>query len=263
MVREKRFLVDVGIRDLPFPMKVISKAEPEGQNTIAGITINARIMKEFEANWIDTFIKIVHQHKGKIGTETLRHNIMDYLHELKATMVKIDFDYPFFVEKETPVSKEKGLVKYNCRYTAKASSVEEKAKIIFKTEVPVITTYPASVPEEEGGLFGQLSIVDIEAEPKKNIYPEDMVALADRHALAPIYSFLSKEDQIHIIKKIHSELKDSVVMTDEIKSELSEDSNIEWYLVRTSNFGMLHTYSTFIGTEKSMWVPFSGYNEEL
>jgi len=263
MVREKRFLMDVGIKDLPFPMKVISKSEPAGQSTIAGITINARIMREFEANWIDTFIKIVHSHKGKIGTETLQHNIMDYLHQLKATMVTIDFNYPYFAEKETPVTGEKGLVKYNCRYMAKASSVEDTAKIIFKIEVPVITTYPASVPEEKGGLFGQLSIVDIEIESRKNIFPEELVEIADRHALAPTYSFLSEKDQIHIIKKIHSEMKDSVVMTDEIKSDLSKNPDIEWYLVRTSNFGMLHSYSTFIGTEKSMWVPFSGYNETM
>jgi len=28
-----------------------------------------------------------------------------------------------------------------------------------------------------------------------------------------------------------------------------------------SRFGMLHSYSTVIGTEKSSWVPSSGYEE--
>ena len=45
MADRKRFLVDVGIKDLPFPMKVASKVDPNGQPTIANISISARIMR--------------------------------------------------------------------------------------------------------------------------------------------------------------------------------------------------------------------------
>ena len=259
MADEKRFLVDVGMRGLPFPMRVISKAEPEGQSTIADISINARIMQEFEAGWIDKFIHIVHEHRDRIGTKTLRVNIMDYLRELNAATVRIDFDYPFFIEKVTPVSKEKCLVRYLCTYSAKASSIEDEARVFFKMEVPVITTYPISSPEKPGGLFGQLSIVDVEIGSKIDICPEDLVDIVDRHALAPVYSFLTEEDQVAIIEKVHSVKKSSVIMTDEIREELAHSQEIDWYSVRCSNFGMLHSYGTVIGTEKSMWVPFSGY----
>jgi GTP cyclohydrolase I len=259
MLDEKKFLVDVGMRNLPFPMRVISKVDPDGQFTISDISINARIMQEFEAQWIDRFIQIVHEHRDRIGTRTLRDNIVDYLKELKATTVRIDFDYPFFIEKLTPVSKEKCLVRYLCTYSVKALSIGDRPKIIFKMEIPAITTYPASDPEKPGGLFGQLSVVVVEIESKKDIYPEDLVDMVDRHALSPVYSFLTREDQIFIIQKVHSEKKTSVAMIDEIKSEFARIQDIEWYSVRCSNFGMLHSYNTVIGTEKSMWVPFSSY----
>ena len=258
----KKFLVDVGMRNLPFPMRVISKVDPDGQFTIADISINARIMQEFEAHWIDRFIKIVHEHRDRIGTKTLRGNILDYIKDLNATMVKIDFDYPFFIEKTTPVSKEKCLVRYLCTYSAKAFSVGGEPRIFFKMEIPVITTYPASDTEKPGGLFGQLSIVVLEIESKKDIYPEDLVDIVDKHGLSPVYSFLTDEDQSFIIHKVHSEKKTSVVMTDGIKNDLARNHDIDWYSVRCSNFGMLHSYSTIIGTEKSVWVPFSGYEPE-
>ncbi|MDP8218355.1 MAG: GTP cyclohydrolase, FolE2/MptA family [Candidatus Theseobacter exili] len=257
-----KFLVDVGMKGLPFPMKVASKVCAEGQNTVADISIKARIMHEFEARWIDTFIKIVHQHRDRIGTKTLRVNIVDYLKNLNASTVKVDFDYPFFIEKLTPVSKEKCLVKYACTYSAKIISVENEPKIIFKIEVPCITTYPSSNSEREGGLFGQLSIIAIEIESSKDIYPEDIVEVVDKHALSPVYSFLTEEDQFSIIQKVHKEEKTSVVTIDEIKNELAHHPDIKWYGVQCSNFGMLHSYSTVIGTKKSMWVPFSGYEGE-
>jgi GTP cyclohydrolase I len=262
MAKERRFLVDVGIKDLPFPMRVISRLDPEGQHTIANISVSARIMREFEAQWIDKFIQIIHRHKDRIGTRSLSENILDYLRELEATAVKIDFTYPYFVEKSTPVSKETCLVRYMCTYAARAFSMSERAKIRFTVEIPVITTYPGSDPEKPGGLFGQLSVVEVDVESKKDIYPEDLVELADRHALMPIYSFLTEEDQIYVIQKVHTEEKSSVVVTDEIKNELSKNPGVDWYSVRSSNYGMLHSYSTIISTEKGMWVPSSGFEDE-
>ncbi len=259
MKEKKRFLVDVGIRDLPFPMKVISRANPDGQHTIANISISTRIMQEFEARWIDKFIQIVHEHRDRIGTKTLRNNIFDYMNELQATVVKIDFDYPFFIEKITPISKQKCLVRHLCTYSAKLSAIEDKPKVLFKVEVPIVTTYPGSDPNRSGGLFGQLSIVVVEIESKEDMFPEDLIELVDRHALSPIYSFLSEEDQSYIIQRVHSEEKYSIMVIDEVKGELARNTDILWYSVKCSNYGMLHSYSTIISTEKGLWVPFSSY----
>jgi GTP cyclohydrolase I len=255
MADEKRFLTDVGIRDLPFPVRVSSKVHPDGQLTVANISIRARIIQEFESHWIDKFIQIIHQHRDRIGTKTLTTNITDYLRELEAKSVRIDFDYPFFVEKTTPVSKQKCMVRYLCTFSAKTTLIAEKPKVIFRMEIPVITTYPGSVSEKRGGLFGQLSVVVVEVEPNREVYPEEIMDLVDKHALSPIYSFLSEEDQDYLIQKIHSERKSSVVAVDEIKEELSKDPELAWYSVHCSNYGMLHTYSTVIKTEKNMWFP--------
>jgi GTP cyclohydrolase IB len=254
---EKRFMQDVGLTDLPFPMKVMSRDFKEGQHTIANISIAARIMHEFEARWIDKFIQIVHKHRNYIGTETLKTNVLDYLNELNATKVKVDFNYPFFIEKITPVSKEKCLVRYPCTYSASVAKSDLIPQISLKISVPCITTYPLSSSEKPGGLFSQMSTVVIDVQSHKDIFAEDLIDIVDRHALMPVYSFLTEEDQAYVIEKVHSEKKTSVVMVDEIKEDLSNISKIEGYTVTSLNFGMLHSYSTFIGTAKSMWIPLS------
>jgi GTP cyclohydrolase I len=258
MSNKKKFLADIGMEGLPFPMRVISKTDPQGQQTIANISINARIMHEFEAGWIDRFIQILHRHRENIGTKSLSVNILDYVKELKASNVHIDFKYPFFVEKLTPVSKEKCLVRYLCVFSVKAGSINNP-QARFTIQVPAITTYPIASKKQLGGLFGQLSNVFIEIESEKDIFPEDIIDIVDKHALVPVYSFLTKEDQVYVINKIHSEEKDSVIMIDEIKNELAHNHDISWYAVRVSNYGMLHSYSTVIGTEKSYWIPYSTF----
>ncbi len=262
MKTDRRFLVDVGMRNLPFPMRVASRVNPDGQQTIANISISAHIMHMFEPQWIDKFIQILHQHRDIIGTKTLRNNIQDYIREFNESPVKIDFEYPFFIEKLTPVSKEKCFVRYLCSYSVKASAIQEP-KVIFNIEVPVITTYPKSSNLLIERPFGQLSIASVSIESRGDIFPEDIVDIVDRHALAPVYSYLTPEDQDFIIRAIHQGDKSSVTTVDEIKDVLAHDRDIEWYSVRCNNFGMLHSYSTVIGTEKSSWVPFSEYSEEL
>ncbi|MFA5137715.1 MAG: GTP cyclohydrolase, FolE2/MptA family [Elusimicrobiota bacterium] len=262
MENAKRFLVDVGMKDLPFPIKALSKADPEGQPTVANISIEARIMHEFEAGWIDRFIGTLHAHRDRIGTKTLGRNIEDYVKELQASMVRATFEYPFFVEKRTPVAKEKCLVKHDCSYSVKVPSLDDKPAVFFRMAIPCITTYPMSDAKKPGGLFGQLSTVLIETQAQKDVYPEDLVALVDRHSLAPMYSFLTREDQEALIQKTHAETRTSVVMVDEIRKELAADRKLDFYSVRCQNYGILHSYSTMIGTEKSWWVPFSGCEDD-
>jgi GTP cyclohydrolase I len=212
-------------------------------------------MQEFEAQWIDRFIQIVHQHRDNIGSVYLTRNIADYQKVFKASSVRIDFEYPFFVEKLTPVSKEKCLFKVDCVYSAKVPSIENRPKVIFKIDVPVITTDPSSKAAEPGGLFGQLSIISIEIEPHKEIFPEDIIDVVDKCALSPAYSFLMPEDQLAIIQKVHTEEKSSVMVVDDISSELTQNPDITWFSIKAYNHSLLHTYNTFIGTEQTLLRP--------
>lgn len=259
---KKRFLTDVAMANLPLPIKTASRVSPDGQLTVATINVTARIMHEFEAHWIDKFMQIIHRHREKIETTSLRDNLHEYQEELNATMVKIDLEYPFFIEKLTPVSKEKNLVRYNCLYSAKIDQVGGP-KVLFRIVIPVLTTDPASSPLKPKGLFVQLSNVSIEIESAHNVYPEDLVAVAERHALLPVHSFLTDDDRDYVIQKLHTESKSSVQMVDDIKAELASDRKITWYSIRCSNFSLLHSYSTLVASEKSAWASFGEYAEDL
>jgi len=127
----------------------------------------------------------------------------------------------------------------------------------------VITTYPVDTGQTAGGSFGQLSKVIIQTQSEKDIYPEDIVRLVDTHAPATVYSYLNEDDQRFLIQKIRSERKTSVVLLDEIKSELVENSDLQWFSIRCYNHGILHSYNTVIGTERSPWIPDMGYDDSI
>ena len=262
MSTDKAYLQDVGMADLPFPMRVASQVEPTGQATVATISISARILADFEANWIDRFIQVLHSHRDRICTATLKSNLADYITHLQAKSVRVRFDYPFFVEKKTPVSGEKCLVQYLCAFTASAGSGSSVPAVNFRIRIPVVTTYPGSTGDAPGGLFGQRSLVTIEARSQTDIFPEELVTLVDDFAVSPLYSFLTRDDQEFVIKRIHSQHTTSVELVDKVKNALARRADIEWYSVTSANYGMLHSYSTMIGTEKNRWTPSSSFDDD-
>jgi len=108
-------------------------------------------MHEFEAGWIDKFIQVVHQHRDRIGTKSLRDNIADYVKELKASTVKIDFEYPFFIEKRTPVPKEKCLVKYSCGYSPKSRRSTRNRESSSRWRSPASPPIQCPIPRRREG----------------------------------------------------------------------------------------------------------------
>ncbi|MCB2231656.1 GTP cyclohydrolase I FolE2 [bacterium] len=249
-----KVFVDVGMRDLPFPMRVASRVNPKGQPTAGTISVAARILREFEARWINAFIKIVHEHRERIGTQYLRDNLYAYLSEFNANKVTIEYSYPYFVEKTTPVSREKCLVKYDCTYTGHLRASDPDPRILFTMRIPALTSDPASSFLHPGGLFGQLSTLQVTVQPLAEVLPEDLVDLVDRCAIAPVYSYLSDDDRHKIVEDVHAEEKTSVMLIEEIRRELAKDQRIEWFSVECVNFSMLHSYSTVLTTEKSIWI---------
>ena len=262
MPEDKRFLVDAGLSDLTFPITVLSRDEPEGQRTIATITVTARLMREFEATWIDRFIQVLHGHRDRIGQTTLRANIHDYLEGIGADAVRVDFRYPFFARKKAPVSGETCLVKYECTLSAKLPTLAEEAPVFLQVAVPVVTTYPQRRADLPGGLFAQTSVVTVEVHGGGDLYVEDLAELVESHALAPVYTYLGEADQEHLIAKVHARERTSVAMVDGIRADLARRRDIDWFAVRCRNFGMLHSYTTMIGTEKSLWIPYSGGGDD-
>ena len=240
-------LTDVGVADLPWPVRVPSRAAPRGQPTVARVAVEARVAREFEADWVDRLLRILHEHRDSIGTQALRREVGAFVEALGASMVAVTLDYPFFVEKRTPRTGQKCLVKHDCSCSVVALSPDASARVFFTIGVPCITTGPSPEGRHGGASVGQSSLVTLETESRGDVFPEDLVALVDRNALAPLYSFLAPEDREDVLRLIHTGRRTSVEMVERIRNELAADPGLGYYSVRCLDSSFLHPYHTMVG----------------
>jgi GTP cyclohydrolase IB len=250
---QETMTVDVCLKDLPFPMRVASRDEPGGQPTVASISVAARVKRRPGWDWTGEIIRILHAHRDRIGASTLRENIMDYLVQMEAERVRADFRYPFFYEKQTPVSREKCLLCYPCTYSAKVPSVDRAARIFMKIEIPVLASpdlFPGAAQHR----------ITIETESARDVFPEDLVDLADRHALSPVYSFLTREDQEHLARLFKTRRKGIEETLSGINAELSVNRDIGWHSIRYDGGNLPFSYETETGADRGMLSPQSLYD---
>jgi GTP cyclohydrolase IB len=242
-------LLEVGVRDLPYPVRVPSRADPRGQPTVARVSLEASVAHEFEADWADRLVRVLHEHRERISAPALKQDVGAYLEALGAGMVEISLEYPFFVEKRTPRTGQKCLVKYDCTYCIVGLLPRSAPKVFFKIAVPCITTGPSPDGRRRGASVGQVSTVTLETESQRDVYAEDLVALVDRNALAPLYSFLGPEDREDVLRRIRTQRRTSVELVERVRGELSADPGLGFYSVRCLDSSFLRPYRTLIGEE--------------
>jgi GTP cyclohydrolase IB len=242
-----RTLADVGVADLPRPVRVPSRADPRGQPTVARVSVEASVAREFEADWVDRLLQVLHAHRDDVGTKALKREVGACVEALDASMVEITLDYPFFVEKQTPRTGQRCLVKHDCTYSVVALSPDATPRVFFAIAIPCITTGPSSGRRRGGASLGQSSTVTLRTESQRDIYPEDLVALVDRNALVPLYSFLAPEDRADVLQRIRTGWRTSVEMVGRIRSELAGDPGLGYFSVQCRDSSILHPYHTTVG----------------
>jgi GTP cyclohydrolase I len=250
MNSERAFLVDIGIEGVDVPIVAPSRDAASGRPTIATFSAMATVKRDYEASSIDELIQLFRDHDGTISVESLQEMVLGYRDELGGVPLRVALTYPFVIEKRAPVSGERSPVTHRCGYSVEVGPLQRFAKPLFRIDVPVLTTYPAATKETPGGLFSQESDVALRLECTRDVFPEDLAELVERHALAPKYSYMTAEDQDFIRQRAHARRISSVMMTAAIQRELEAMDEIRWFSIRCRNRGMLHAYRTFVGTQR-------------
>ena len=109
----------VGVRGLRFPMQIRDKARSL-QNTVATIGMFVDLPKEFKGTHMSRFIEVLNAHGNIVHVE----NIEDILHamqaKLNAATSHLEMEFPFFLEKQAPVSGMTSVMDYTARFDAAA-----------------------------------------------------------------------------------------------------------------------------------------------
>ncbi len=233
----------VGIKNLRYPIRV--KDRRDGfQNTIASINMYVDLPKEYKGTHMSRFVEMLHLLKPEISLKQFSVLLEAMKKTLDAASAHIEVNFPYFIEKQAPVSQAPGLMDYNCRITGSSNSNNE-IDLISEVNVPITSVCPCSKEISDEGAHNQRGIVRLQTRFKKFIWLEDMIELVESCASCDVFSVLKRVDEKRVTERGYANPKFVEDVVRDISERLMADANITWFSVSAENFESIHNHSAY------------------
>lgn len=240
----------VGICDLTYPVVVLDRLNQRQQAT-ATIAVSVSLPHHFKGTHMSRFLEVLAHHQGEITMHTIPVILRELKQRLAAEAARLEVAFTYFVQRTAPVSGLSAPMDYRCTFIG--DSGREGEGFEMKVEVPVSTLCPCSKVISDYGAHNQRGYVTMSIRPHRAesgdgwrmIWIEELIAVAERSASAPIYPLLKRVDERHVTMQAYD---NPVFVEDVVRNVagyLRDDPRIAAFEVRAVNHESIHNHSAF------------------
>jgi GTP cyclohydrolase IB len=233
----------VGIKNLRYPITVLDRRNGR-QDTVATINMYVDLPHEYKGTHMSRFVEILNVLRPEVSLKKISDALEQMKKHLNAASSHIEVTFPYFIEKNAPVSSSPGLMDYTCRLTG-SSGPDGKIDFVSEVIVPVSSVCPCSKEISEAGAHNQRGEVRLSIRFKKFIWIEDMIEIVEKSGSSEVYSVLKRVDEKYITEYGFSNPKFVEDIVRDIAIKLKEDDNVTWFSVSAENFESIHNHSAY------------------
>lgn len=254
-VKEERGirLVRAGIKRLRYPIRILVKGEDVFQTPVATVELSVEVPHTVKGTHMSRFTRIVHKYKDAIHGQRIREMVRDVRAELEAPSAYVKFSFPYYLEKQAPVSGEISLMEYLCEMEGSAGG--EKEELSLSVSVPVTTLCPCSKAISEMGAHNQRADVRVTADISRELlWIEDIICAVEDSSSSPVYSLLKRVDEKYVTEHAYKnpQFVEDVVREVYIRMEkLYRDKEHCNFTVECESYESIHNHSAFAFTAYS------------
>jgi GTP cyclohydrolase I len=238
----------VGVRGLLHPIEVLDKAN-EVQGTTARFSLFVDLPKDFKGTHMSRFVEVLNAHGRLIHVRNIGQMLHELQKKLDAEVAHIEVEFTYFIEKEAPVTKAKGLVDYQVKFDAAAHGKD--VTFTVAVTIPVTTLCPCSKSISAYGAHNQRGYVTLALRSVVPIWIEDMIAMVEESASSEIYSLLKRPDEKFVTERAY----DNPVFVEDLVRNVAlrcnQHPDITWYKVEAENMESIHNHSAYACIEKA------------
>jgi GTP cyclohydrolase I len=240
-------ITKVGVKGIKYPIIVLDRAKGT-QPVNAAINMYVSLPHHFKGTHMSRFVEILNEFRGQINIKTF-HTILEKVREkLRAESAHMEIDFPYFIEKEAPVSKAKSLMEYRCSFCGHNNG--KKSDFLVGVVVPVTTVCPCSREISDMGAHNQRSMVSVKVRFRKFFWIEDIIRIIENSASGEVYSLLKRPDEKFVTEKGYENPMFVEDVVRNVAQQLNRHDNFTWYSVEAENFESIHNHSAYAYVEK-------------
>ncbi len=242
----------VGVKALRYPIQIRDKNHAV-QSTIATVQLTVDLPHHYKGTHMSRFIEVLNSHGPVLHVDNIRDILDQLASRLDARNAHVDFEFPFFLEKQAPVTGAVGLIDYTARFHATLEA--GKMDFVVTAIVPVTTLCPCSKAISAAGAHNQRGQVTLAIRFNQPMWLEDMIRLVEDCASSELYSLLKRPDEKAVTERAY---ENPVFVEDLVRNvavRCEADPNIRWYRVEAENYESIHNHNAYALIEKGAVAP--------
>ncbi len=240
----RRLEIDrVGVKGLRYPITVLDRAHRE-QPTVARINLFISLPHHFRGTHMSRFVEILNEYRWRIHVARVREILGKMKERIPALAAHVEISFPYFVEKEAPVSGEKSVMGYDCHLLATLDA-RNNYDLRVGVEVPITSVCPCSKEISDRGAHGQRGVVKVFIRFNRMVWLEELIETAESCGSSRVYPLLKREDE----KFVTEEAYDNPVFVEDVVREialkLQADGRITWFSVEMESQESIHQHNAY------------------
>ena len=232
----------VGVKNLRFPLEIREKGGGT-QSTVATVSLTVDLPHHYKGTHMSRFIEVLSSHGSVLDVQDMSRIPAELRQRLDAEQAHVEFRFPFFIEKEAPVTGGKGVVDYTVTFQVNADG--SGSDFILTVEVPVTTLCPCSKAISARGAHNQRGVATCSVRFEEPMWAEDLIALVEGCASSELYSLLKRPDEKEVTERAY----DRPVFVEDLVRNVAlaceRSPNITWYRVEAENYESIHNHNAY------------------
>ncbi len=238
---ETMHIQTVGLKGLKAPVRVKEKSG-NLQNTIATITMQARLSDGHKDNCVETFTTIINDSLDELSVTSFSSILTRLKDGLQAKSVRLEMSFPYFIDKKAPVSDTHSLMEYTCIFSG---GIGEDEGFKLSVSVPVTTLCPCSKEISTGGAHNQRAEVTLNVRFTNFIWVEDLITMIEQSASCELYALLKRPDEKYVTEKAYNNPMFVEDVVRKVAVSALANPDITWFSAGVESFESIHKHSAY------------------
>lgn len=231
----------VGVKGLKYPITVLDRAQGK-QQTVGSVTMLVRLPQERKGTHMSRFVEILGEHHTEITLASVQSMLAEMQRRLGSERARIEVRFPYFITKEAPVTRTRGLVGYNVQLAGR-TGIRDRMEL--RVEVPVTTLCPCSKEISEVGAHNQRGVVTALVRLQGMLWLEDLVETVERCASCEVYSALKRPDEKFVTERAYRHPVFVEDLLRDVAAELMERDVVEHFVIEVETIESIHDHNAY------------------
>jgi GTP cyclohydrolase I len=231
---------EIGISGLRLPVR-IAREGATPQSTVAEVAMNVDLDATTKGTHMSRFVEVFTEHDDALDVRVLGAIAQELRRRLDSRRAGVALSFPYFLERAAPVTGSAALVEYRGALRAEADA---GLTLSVGARVPVASLCPCSKEISDYGAHNQRGYVEIDVDCRGGdaIAIDELVAIAEAAASAPLYSLLKRPDERFVTMRAYEKPAFVEDIARDVALAVRDDQRVERFAVTVTNLESIHAH---------------------